>query len=372
MSDSLERASEMDAPLQQLKQKIDAEPAPRSGGSAIGGLSLLLVLLLVCALGAAGYWLWPKFQQLQHDTATAQQNLQRLTDQQQQQQDAAAQLQQQLQTEQQQRLTQLEQRLQQQQQQVLAQNQAQMQALRQLVQERDSAPPRHWLLAEVEYLLQLAAQKVWLEQDYTTAIALLGSADEKLAKLDDPSLLPVRQAIAADSKQLKQINVPDMSQLYIQLQQMRNISASLPLKQQQPTAQHIAAPGNELSQWRETLSYYWQQSWSQLIRVRSAVPEDYFSLSAEQQLMLRTSLQQQLLLAQLAAMQHQNQVFAAALQQASDQLQRYFDAENATVQQLGSELATLAAVDVAIVQAAPLTSLAQLQQYQQQLTETGL
>ena len=73
----------------------------------------MLVLLLACALGAGGYWLWPKFQQLQHDTAANQQNLQRLTEQQQQQQDATSQLQQQLQTEQQQRLTQLEQRLQQ-------------------------------------------------------------------------------------------------------------------------------------------------------------------------------------------------------------------------------------------------------------------
>ena len=71
-------------------------------------------------------------------------------------------------------------------------------------------------------------------------------------------------------------------------------------------------------------------------------------------------------------MQHQSQLFAAALQQASDQLQRYFDADNAEVQQLGSELASLAAVDVALMQAAPLTSLAQLQQYQQQLTESGL
>src|SRR5690606_35301735 len=345
MSDTLERATEerateMDAPLQQLKQQIETEPTVRSKGSFTGGLSLLLVLALGGGLAAGGYyWAWPQWQNLQQQTHTLQQNQQRLTDQSQQQQDSSTHLQQQLQTEQQQRLAQLEQNLVQQQQQLAAQNQAQIQALRQLVQERDSAPPRHWLLAEVEYLLQLASQKVWLEQDYATAIALLGSADEKLAKLDDPSLLPVRQAIAADSKQLKQINVPDMSQLYIQLQQMRKLSSTLPLKQQQQAEQTVAAPGHQLSQWRETLSYYWQQSWSQLIRVRSAVPEDYLSLNAEQQLMLRTSLQQQLLLAQLAAMQHQSQLFAAALQQASDQLQRYFDADNAEVQQLGSELA---------------------------------
>ena len=118
-----------------------------------------------------------------------------------------------------------------------AQNQAQIQALRQLVQERDSAPPRHWLLAEIEYLLQLAAQKVWLQQDFATALALLASADEKLAKLDDPSLTPVRQAIAADSAQLQQIQVPDLSQLHIKLQQLRKLSDSLALKQQQQAAQ---------------------------------------------------------------------------------------------------------------------------------------
>lgn len=372
MSDSLERASEIDAPLQQLKQKIDAEPSARSGGGFSGGLSLLLVLVLGSALGGAAYWLWPQWQKLQHDTTALQQQQQRLTEQGQQQQETTAQLQQQLQREQQQRLEQLEQSLQQQQQQLETQNQAQIQALRQLVQERDSAPPRHWLLAEIEYLLQLAAQKVWLQQDFATALALLASADEKLAKLDDPSLTPVRQAIAADSAQLQQIQVPDLSQLHIKLQQLRKLSTSLALKQQQQAEQPVPAPGAELSQWRETLSYYWQQSWSKLIQVRSAVPEDYFSLTTEQQLMLRMSLSQQLLLAELAAMQHQPQVFAAALQQASDQLQRYFDAEHAAVQQFSQELTGLAAVDVTLAKPAGLTSLAQLQQYQQQLSESRL
>ncbi|MDP2714122.1 uroporphyrinogen-III C-methyltransferase [Rheinheimera sp.] len=372
MSDSLERATEMDAPLQQLKQKIDAEPAPRKGGSFSGGLSLLLVLALGCAIGAGGYWLWPQWQSLQQQTDTLQQNQQRLTEQSTQQLDSSKQLQQQLLAEQQQRLTQLEQNLQQQQQQLAAQNQAQIQALRQLVQERDSAPPRHWLLAEIEYLLQLAAQKVWLEQDFSTARALLASADEKLLKLDDPSLLPVRQALATDLEQLSRLHQPDLTAVHIQLQQMRKHSMLLPLKQQEQPEQLEPAPGTELSNWRDTLSYYWQQSWSKLVRVRSAVPEDYFSLTTEQQLMLRVSLNQQLLLAELAAMQHQPQVYAAALQQAADQLQRYFNSDDAGVLQLSSDLAALAAVEVAVATPTPLTALPQLQQYQQQLTESSL
>ncbi len=367
MSDSVERATEIDAPLQQLKQQIDAEPAARSGGSFTGGLSLLLVLALGGAIGAAGYWLWPQWQTLQQQTTSLQQNQQRLTEQSQQQQDNNAQLQQQLQAEQQQRLAQLEHSLQQQQQQLAAQSQAQIQAVRQLVQERDSAPPRHWVVAEIAYLLQLASQKTWLENDVATARALLASADEKLAKLDDPSLLLVRQAIAADTEQLSRITPPDLSQVHITLQQMRKLSTSLPLKLRRQAEQIELVPGTELSDWRETLSYYWQQSWSKLVQIRSAVPEDYFSLSTEQQLMLRVSLNQQLLLAELAAMQHQQQVYSAALQQASDQLQRYFAADDATVQKLSSELAELASITVALPQTAPLTSLAQLQQYQQQL-----
>ena len=378
MSDTLERATEerateMDAPLQQLKQQIETEPTVRSKGSFTGGLSLLLVLALGGGLAAGGYyWAWPQWQNLQQQTHTLQQNQQRLTDQSQQQQDSSTQLQQQLQTEQQQRLAQLEQNLVQQQQQLAAQSQAQIQALRQLVQERDSAPPRHWLLAEVEYLLQLASQKVWLEQDFATARALLASADEKLANLDDPSLLPVRQAIAADNEQLSHITLPDLTKVHIQLQQMRKLTMVLPLKQQDKAAQPELKPDTDIQNWRQTLGYYWQQSWSKLIQVRTAVPEDYFSLTAEQQLMLRVSLNQQLLLAELAAMQKQPQVYAAALQQASDQLQRYFSSEDETVMQLSQQLASLAAVDIAVPHTSPLTSLAQLQQYQQQLTESGL
>lgn len=371
MSDSLERASEMEEPLQTLKQKIDAEPAGRNKGGYAGGLSLLLVLALAAAVGAAGYWLWPQWQNLQQQFAALQQSQQRLLEQGQQAQDSSSQLQQQLQQEQQQRLAELEQNLQQQQQQLAQQSQTQIQALRQMVQQRDSAPPRHWVLADIEYKLQLAAQKVWLEQDYATARALLASADEKLVKLDDPSLLLVRQAIAADSEQLGQIFVPDLSKVHIELAHMRKLSLSLPLKQQQQVVQQQTAPGKELSNWRETLSYYWQQSWSKLIEVRKAVPEDYFSLTAEQQLMLRMSLNQQLLLAELAVMQNQPKVYAAALQQATDQLQRYFNSADPGVQQFSTGLAELALVEIAVNQPSPLTSLGQLQQYQQQ-TENNL
>lgn len=372
MSDSLERASEMDAPLQQLKQKLETEPAPRARSGFAGGLSLLLVLALAGATGAGAYWLWPQWVQLQQQNQSLQQQQQSLTAQSQQQLDSTNQLQQRLLQEQQQKLVQLEQSLQQQQQQLAAQNQSQIQAIRQLIQERDSAPPRHWLLAEIEYLLQLASQKVWLEADYTTAKALLDSADSKLAALDDPSLVLVRQAVATDKEQLSRLHKPDLSQLYVQLQQLQKLAMTLPLKLQPVAKQETVAPSAELANWQQTLAYHWNQTWKGLLNPRSAVPEDYFDLTAEQQLMLRIALQQQLQLAQLALMQQQSAVYAEALRQSSDKLQRYFNANAQQVQQVSATLAELAAADVTppVVQA--LTSLAQLQQYQQQLAGEAL
>ena len=160
---------------------------------------MLLLLAFAGAVATGGYyWGWPQWQQVQQQMQALQQQQQGLTEQNRQLLEANRQLQQEVKLNLQQQLSQMQQSLNSQQQQQAEQLTVQLQAMRQLVQQRDSAPPRHWLLAEVEHLLKLAAQKVWLQQDFSTARALLASADEKLLKLDDPSLLPVRQALATD------------------------------------------------------------------------------------------------------------------------------------------------------------------------------
>ena len=368
MSDTLERANDVEAPLTQLKQQMDAEqPKVRSGGGFTAGLSLLLVLSLGGSLAAGGYyWAWPQWQQLQQQLTVLKQQQQSLSGQNQQLLDSNQQLQQRLQNAQQQQLTELQQSLSRQQQQQTNELAVQMQALRQQVLQRDSAPPRHWLLAEAEHLLKLAAQKAWLMQDTDTAIALLQNADEKLATLDDVSLLTVRQAIATDINQLQAVVKADTSKLHVVLQQLTQQSMVLALKQQaKPVV--VAAPEATLENWRATLAYHWAQTWHGLLNPRAAVPEDYFDLSREQQLMLRIAVQQQLQLAQLAVMQQQQDVYVTALQQCSDKLQRYFSAEDPQVQQFSQRLTELAAVDVSAPELNALLSPAQLQHYMQQL-----
>ncbi|MGI5310659.1 uroporphyrinogen-III C-methyltransferase [Rheinheimera sp. WS51] len=383
MSETVVRASEADEPLKELKQKIDDEQQQENTKKPSQGLaafSLLLIILLIAAMAAAVYWLWPQWQSLQQQSAQMQQLQQRVSAQVQQQQNTEQQLLNTLSQQQSAKLGQLElqlaqteQRLSLALQQALTEQQVQIQALRQQVQTKDSAPPRHWLLAETDYLLQLAAKKVWLEHDFTTAISLLNTAQEKLIKIDDPSLLLVRQAINQDIEQLRQLPTIDLSEVHLQLQQARKLTAQLALKQQHNNAMpQLTKPEGGVKQWRQTLHYYWQQAWSNLFTVRSAVPEDYFSLSKEQQLMLRSSLSQHLLLAELAALEQNETVYLAALEQAISQLGRYFDPANDEVSQLQSQLQQLATVNISKPELKALSSVSQMQQYQQQLEESSL
>ena len=63
--------------------------------------------------------------------------------------------------------------------------------------------PSDWVLAEADYLLRVAGRKLWLEHDVATSSRMLHAADQRLADLHDPSLLPVREKIHDDIQQLQ-------------------------------------------------------------------------------------------------------------------------------------------------------------------------
>ncbi|MBV2130982.1 uroporphyrinogen-III C-methyltransferase [Arsukibacterium indicum] len=367
-------AEESAAPLEQLKQQIaDQEQRPAGAGRGLAWLALLLSLLLLAAVAAAGYWLWPQWQQIQSQQQQLQQAQQDINRQNTELLSSSqSQLQQSL-SSQQQSLNSFEQQLKAELQRQQQQLQQQMQAVRELIQQSDGAPPRHWALAEIQFLLKRADYSLWLNRDINSARLLLQRAQQQLAELDDASLINVRQAIVSDLAALAELQTPDLSSVHLQLAQMRKTSMALPLKHQQAELSvTVAAPEGELKNWRSTLKYYWDSSLQQLFSARVAVPEDYFSLSEEQQLMVRVALNQQLLLAQLAALEAEPAVYRSALQQASDQLQRHFQATEPAVQQLSEKLLALAAIDITEQQLPALQSGPQLQDYLQSMAETEL
>lgn len=74
-----------------------------------------------------------------------------------------------------------------------------------------------WILAEVEYLLRLANQRVMMEKEVRGAIALLQAADTIIDQAENVSAFPVRQAIAEDIASLKSLQHLDIEGTYLKL-----------------------------------------------------------------------------------------------------------------------------------------------------------
>ncbi|MFT6154411.1 MAG: uroporphyrin-3 C-methyltransferase [Bermanella sp.] len=80
-----------------------------------------------------------------------------------------------------------------------------------------------WKLAEVEYLLRLANQRVMLQKEITGASALFDAADKVLASLDDPAMIMVREKMAEEMLMLGKATTIDQQGIYTKLQALKTI-----------------------------------------------------------------------------------------------------------------------------------------------------
>ncbi len=358
-NDSLNKEPEKKEPMKNEATKNEALK-PAKTGRAVAWFSLLLNLLLVSASAAAIWWLWPQWTELQQQQQTLQQQQQ----QQQQQTEQGKQQHQQLTDQVQQQLALV---VDQQKQQVaLDQQQQQVLAQLQLESKKQLSNGRTWQLWQIQQLLQLAGQKIWLEQDMPAALRLLQGAEQQLALLQDSSMQPLRQAIQTDLAELQKNTLPDVAKIQLALTSLRKVVNDLPLRQSQRELDETPVVAATSADWQSTLLQHWNSFWSSLVHVRPTQPEDLSVLSAGQQLSLRNTLQQQLLLAELAAMKYQPELYQAALQQAMDTLQRYFAAVDPKVSAASEQLVQLAALPVAFPAPGALQSSAVLDQVMRQ------
>lgn len=79
-----------------------------------------------------------------------------------------------------------------------------------------------WLLAQADFLVKMAGRKLWSDQDVTTAVTLLKSADASLADMNDPSLIDVRRAITEDISALSAVSQVDFDGIILKLNQLSN------------------------------------------------------------------------------------------------------------------------------------------------------
>lgn len=291
---------------------------PASGRRALLIVVILMLLLLAGAAGGGAWWLWQRLQLSEQAAASQGQQMQ-----------AALTALGNRQGHEQQQFAQQLQGLREQ----LDANRAALQTLR----EQDGRGRGDWQVAEAEYLIRIASNRLQLERDVGTALSALESADARLRETGDPALLPVRQALAGDIQALRSTARPDLPGLSLAINGMVATIDTLPLAGVSPptggaqgthgsgTAQ-AAADKEKPVGWRQLAQGLWD-TLKTLVVIRQHAKPVRPLLPPSQRYFLTENLRLMLEQARLALLNEDNTDFQQRLSAAQAWIETYFNVE---------------------------------------------
>lgn len=189
--------------------------------------------------------------------------------------------------------------------------------------------PTHWMAAEAEYLVNMAGRKLWLEKDPRTATDLLKSADETIAAMNDPALLPIRKALAQDIAATTNIKSADIEGSALAIDALISQLDKLPLNRADGEASTVedTTISADLSDWQSNLSKTWKALTQDFITIRHRTTDAPALLSPYQQWYLVENIRHKLLQSQLALYRYDRAAYHQSLMMVRQWLQSYFDVQ---------------------------------------------
>jgi uroporphyrin-3 C-methyltransferase len=207
-----------------------------------------------------------------------------------------------------------------------------------------------WQLAEVEYLLRLAHQRVVMGGELKSAASLLSNADNILHDLNMAGLHQVRKQVARDLSAVRAAVELDSEGIYLRLDALQQQSASLPFfgmpKIDAPPEEPVVADeaATEADDWQSTLEASWQQAvakFKTLVVVQKQDGSVEPLLSEAWQLLVRERLALDLEQAKNAVVLQQQTIYREALSNASELVQSHYVPEHPATQSALTELEAL-------------------------------
>lgn len=183
-----------------------------------------------------------------------------------------------------------------------------------------------WLLAEAEYLLKLANQRVLVERKADTAISLLKEADNILRDIADPDLFELRGAIKKDLVALKLVEQSDVEGIYLELAALTGQIDELPLV---PKAYNYKKADDENTEdesepaGTSSVSNFFS-SLADYVRIVRHSERPAAILPPEESAYLQLNLRLMIEQAQLALLREELKVYQQSLNDASAWLKQYF------------------------------------------------
>ena len=211
-----------------------------------------------------------------------------------------------------------------------------------------------WLLAEVEYLLRLANQRVLMEKTADGALTLLKSADKILSETDDVTIYEVRQALATDIAALEAVPQVDTEGVFLKLGAMNDQVEKLRLiplaeKRELPDLLKEITPDSVSESWASGMKANWNSAMDKLgslvvIQQRDGKIEPL--LSPKETFYLKQNLHLMLEQAQMALLQREQGAYDNSLVKAQTGAAEYFDKKDAATQAIVRGLEDLKPVQV--------------------------
>jgi uroporphyrin-3 C-methyltransferase len=213
---------------------------------------------------------------------------------------------------------------------ILEQQQKSIESLQVAIADVKGRRPNDWLLAEADYLVKLAGRKLILEHDAVSATKLMESADQRIAALNDPSLVPLRTSMANDITKLKVIPLVDREGLVLRITALQQQVDSLPLANALlPEAQAVEKKvvSEDINDWQQNLMTSLKEFSENFITFRTRDGNVIPLLSPEQHFYLQENIKAKLETAIKALYVEQQDIYTTALNTADKWATTFFNQE---------------------------------------------
>lgn len=208
-----------------------------------------------------------------------------------------------------------------------------------------------WLLAETEYLLRLANQRLLMSKDVAGALAMLEASDKILREIDDVALHNVRKALAADIGKLRAAPKVDVDGTYLRLTAVADQVSGLKLHEipEFETAEvEFSAVEND-ADWQVKMGQAWSsisEGLQKVFVVRTEGESVEAMLPPQDELYLRQNLRLMLEQAQLALLSQRASIYSNSLEKSQRWILQYFNSDSDQTQGALNTIAELKAVNV--------------------------
>lgn len=202
------------------------------------------------------------------------------------------------------------------------------------VEDRES-----WQLAEVQYLLRLANQRLIMTGDNVSAEALLRSADNILRGMDDADLHSLRSAVAADVAALRAVPKVDIQGLYLRLDALIRQTDALVLFELPDRRVEVEPIAD--GDWQTRLAQGYQTALAKLseyvVVSRRDVPIETL-MDPQYEGLVRQNMRMLLEQAQVAMLSGNELLFRQSLERAEGWVTQFFKADEQSAVAMAEEL----------------------------------